>query len=502
MATPANTLPGLLAALGTQLRRPGVRLAAGVVLVAWSLAGLLAGRFGDGGWYLLTARGLLEGVVPYRDAPFPHPPLALAAALPAALLPGVPAVIAARALALLTHLAAIAVALACLPPARRRGAAWLALGLLALDPFAVLTLCAVKSYPPTALLLAAAALAAQRRRTTLAGACLGLAVGARVSALAALPALLLAHRRTPRSWRQALLGFAAGLALVYLPLALVAGWTWVDQLYLPLAVLRPVNAMTQLYLQAEVEPGWVAWLGRVAGSLARTLWSHAPLLALLALVACRRRRLELGPSFAAWTLVLAAPLHLLARRPYDEYQLILLPLALLVVADGLPEAPATPRPSPSRLVALALLLAAPSWWRGGRRTDLSGAATMVELSQAARQIQRHSPPGATLLTLDPYLVVASQRRVVPGLELGRFGLRRDRGASARGAGGVSLSQLVARLEAGVDPVLALPADDPTGLDPVPALQAAARGRYQVVAELPRYGEGQRTLQIWRRRGDP
>lgn len=486
-----------LAAFLRALPGPGVL---GVLVLAWVALAVVGGRFNDGGWYLSCARLLTEGAVPYRDFPFAHPPLALLAHLPAALLPGVAAVAAGRLAAFGMSLLGLALAAAALPAALRRRAAGLAVLLLAIDPFAVQVLTLVKSYPPTLLALGATLLALARGAPGLAGAALGLGVGVRLSLLAALPGLVLAFGPRDRRSLRALAAFAVTSLAIWGPTLVLSDGAVLSQLYLPFAVADPVNPMTGLYLEAEVGATATEWLARLRTSLLRTAWTH-PLALLLAVLGLRGVRSgDPATRFAGAGGVGMALAHLLARRPYDEYHLVLAPCVLVLATRALAATPADVPPARRWVALLGLALAAlPSSLRFRNRIDLRPAPALVELRQAADHIRAVSAPGDALLTLDAYLVVGADRRPYPGLELGRFGLRGARADADLGAGGIALPDLLEALRAGRAPVVALPARGSESLDPVDAFADAAARSYRLVATLRGFGETGQDLEILVRR---
>ncbi len=466
------------------------------ILGASILLFVLAGRLQDDGWYVYAARRALQGSLPYRDAPFPHPPVALLPYLPAAALPGWWAVLAGRLIAAGLHLVALALAISALPaPRDRTHGRLLVLLLLVLDPFAICVMTQIRSYPVASLSLAGVLSTLALGRPWAAGLCLGIGAGARLSLLAAVPALLVAASMRPGWMRQTAAGLALGLGLVLMIGWSLGGSALAEQLYVPWVGLPAPNAMTRLYLEGEVPGGVLAWSCLALASLIRLVWTHLPVA--LALAASLRARPLMGPieRFAGISILSIGGIHLLARRPYDDYQIVLLPAVVFLIVRGC-------RAWLSDLGGLrtvgfaALLVAIPGMVRSWNHLHLRPRTALGDLAHAGRLLESDLRAGERLLTLDTHLLVAGNRVAVPGLELGRFGVRPDQDSARSSAGGVAFDELVRRIRCGDDPLLALPLPDGGSLDRSDELVAAAAERYRPLALLAGFGERRQPMVIW------
>lgn len=469
-------------------RRACLLLAVGIL----AALAILACRPNDGGWYLLAASDLAAGKVPHRDFPFPHPPLVLLPFLPAVLFSTGPTQVAlARVLALLASAIGIALAIpASFGIRRHRGVLLILASLALLDPWSLGMLALVKAYPITVLTLGAALLAARRSCPGLAGFALGLGAGARLSLLAATPALAWTWRPAPPSIRRALLGMAAGFLVALGPWFILAPRTLPAQLYLPLVGSTGPNAMTARYVRDEVDRSPVTWARRVAGSLARTASTHAPLLFLLLL----GWRGPDGPDecLAKGALLTVGLAHLLAWRPYDDYQLLLAPCVALLAARGADRFLSPSSPDLRRSLLFLGLLAIPSWTRFLHRLELTPEPYLLELARAGKCLAARTHPGDRVLALDPYLLVASRRSPVGGLELGRFGI-----GAAGPAGGVDPRDLLCQVASRAPAALALPDQDPELATFLEGLTSVARASgYRRMSRLPEFGENRVELTLW------
>jgi len=142
------------------------------------------------------------------------------------------------------------------------------------------------------------------------------------------------------------------------------------------------------------------------------------------------------PLFVMWAGIAAVTsLHLSAPFPYDDYQVIVVPLFAVATAAGLFRIPALGRALPQRICAfLALVmvlsiahsLASPLlqnwllaerdriWW------PMKSETPLCKLRRVGGMLRDMSEAGDLLLTQDTYLAVESGLDVPAGMELGPF----------------------------------------------------------------------------------
>jgi len=453
-------------------------LALGIIGVLY-LANALHGNLNqDEGWYLLAARSVSEGQMPYRDFAFTQAPV-----LPYvySLLSGVIreyGVLGGRlitqAFGGLAILFSVLLAARLASPGARRNAALTCLILVGINVYQSYFFTIVKTYSLCSafFMLGLFLLACSGRNTTrptawlpsgivpfFAGLCLAFAAGTRISAGLAMPIaglfLLFNFKRSGhRPWLFFGFGGALGLALVFLPLFLAAPEAMKfgiieyhhGRVAENLLTLKAgfISRVTQAYLLALAVLGILILLK--LPKPARTLPATSPK----------------GLAFALW-LILAAitGLHLSAAFPYDDYQVFLFPLLGALIASSLmsaltinpsaeqalavpspedptPQTSAAKKPKPRLMpglgmiqllfLALATATAFSSqtnqdwfveardriWWKMKPQSDVK------TLQEVGDWIQSESEPGDLLLTQDAYLAIEADRPVPSGLEMGPF----------------------------------------------------------------------------------
>ena len=486
----------------------------------------------DEGWYLVAARSVSEGKLPYRDFAYTQAPL-----LPFVYAPFTPwvrenGVMAGRMITqcfgwLAVFLAALLAAR--LSPGRRGSAFVFALMLAGINVFQSYYTTVVKTYGLCAALLAAGLLIGswldRRGRwwvAPLVGIVLALAAGARISAGLGLPVFglyLLWRRRQlgDLAWFTFGLGGLAGLAAVFLPLYLAAP----DGLVFGLV---------------EYHAGRVAENPMVlkAGFLSRLAQDYFVAFAALAAIAViwfwdwDRLRVdpeetEAGPRGFGWMLavllVAVSGLHLAAAFPYDDYQAIVFPLFAALLAVPLA------RLHELWVLPLVFLLATASafsspinqdwfvrgrdrvWWKNKETADL---ALLRDTADRVRELAAGSgDTNAVLLTQDAYLAIEADLPLPPGLEMGPFSyypdLRDEEAATLHLHNRSSLSNLLSTTEA---PVAALsgyslsigcPEVEELPEEERQALRALIEARYEPAFEVPHFGQGHTTLEVWKRK---
>lgn len=515
------------------------RLTAGLWLLAilaaggLGLANLVLGELNqDEGWYLYAARLVSEGQLPYRDFAFtqaPLLPLVYSLAQPLVEHGGLAA---GRALTLLLTLAsagfAAATARRLAPPGQAGWAALAAFTLAAVNVYQSYFGTVVKTYALCGVLITAGAwllvLARDRRSLilhALAGLVLAGAAGTRISAGAMLPVVGLyllwqRERCGAAAWLAFGVGGAIGLMVIFLPLLFSAPDAF--------------RYFVLEYHSARSAGGLAAQLVYKVGCLSRVVQAYFVAVSLgVVLVLVRWARGPRGPgdalvltlwlSLAAMTLV-----HLSAPFPYDDYQVPLYSLftALLAAALARVVEPAAPALRAAAAGALLLLCGASAfsspvnqnwmiigrdriWWR------MRPQPALLQLREVARDIRARSGSATVLLTQDIYLAVEAGLRVPHGLEMGPFSyypaLTR---AQAEKLNVVNRDMLQAMVSEAIAPVaafseysfvMAAPEVKKLSAAEQMAWWEAVATSYELVSEVPDFGQGATTLQVFQRRRD-
>jgi hypothetical protein len=424
----------------------GSALAALLVALLLGVANLFYGELNqDEGWYLYAARQVAEGQRPYADFAFTQGPVfarvyALADPLVAATgLMGGRLFTAGLGLLAAGFAAWLAARLA---PAGWRG--WtsaVTLVVLLCNVYHSYYSLVVKTYSLTALLLAAGGccltLIARRRGVFWAagaGLLLALAAGVRLSAGVWLPVvglyLLWTRSRWPLAWLGFGVGGVLGLALAFGAAfwqAPEATWFWLVEYHTARAAGSGLQALVFKggFVSRFVQAYSVLCLGVLLLGLA--VWVG------------RQRLRDLFPGVAGALGVACLALtgvHLSAPFPYEDYQVVLVPVASAVLAAGGARLLASRLGATSawaRAVLVGMLVSSTAaafssplnqqwvvqerdriWWRLKDQPDL------VRLQETGRWLAEQMGEGEVLLTQDTYLAVEAGAAVPAGLEMGPF----------------------------------------------------------------------------------
>lgn len=441
-----------------------------VIAIAFTLVfyfvNLLLGDLNqDEGWYLYAARCVSRGMHPYIDFASTQGPVmsyvygALYGIVRLAGLAGGRAITGFFGLAgclLAARLAAMLTAdITGSRGAGRYTALW-TLFLLGMNVYHVYFTVIVKTYALTAFLLLLGTVCmvyVAGRRPLAAGIGAGffyaLAAGTRLSALmmavAAFAVLVfeqwLARKDNPSAVPaalKALTGLVAGTTLTLLVL------------FVPFVIRSPQGVWFALveYHAGRESGGWLPAAAYAAGFFAR--WLRSAFIPLLMLIAVTGWRIVSGKPFvlalpaksrpAVFSIyggiVMVTFLHAAAPFPYDDYQVIVMPLMTVAALVLLVQCIGMQLFQPARYVRAVCMLfclasfaaaaASPvpeSWFIAGRDRiwwPLKQEIPLLQLRRIARNIQELCPPGQILLTQDLYLAIEADRDVPRGWELGPF----------------------------------------------------------------------------------
>lgn len=377
----------------------------------------------------------------------------------------------------------------------------------------------------------------------LAAACFGAAAGTRLSAGILLPAvwlpLLVVWLRTGRGCGTG--GILAGM--------LVGGTAAVAAVYGPFLWMAPdALAFGLLDYHAGRQVGGVPLLlAYKVGFILRLCSFYFPVLVVGAIglagagrgLWCDGSPVSLGnrevrsflPRLMVSGLVAVTLVHLAAPFPYDDYQVFVMPCAvLLAVLPGvrlLFRLSLTSRRRVAIVAGALLLMLAHSlsspllqtwllagrdriWWPLKTQTALQG------LHRAAALVRQQMPTGAAgdavLLTQDTYLAVEADMHVPPGMELGPFclfpELSNEEAARYHVLNEAMLIDRVEHGEAGVavfsDWGLAIrsPAIQPVEPETVQRIEQALCEFYEPVSRVEKFGQGETSLRLLKRREQP
>lgn len=431
--TPSTSNPGWLFL---------VLLVHAAVLVPMALARLVDG---DEGYYLLAAKLVLQGQVPYRDFLYTQMPLLpyvyalfLAPTGVSWLGARVVAAIIAIAIGVLVHVGARS---AC----RRPSSAWIASLLYLASAFALDWFTVVKTYALSALLLLGAYLllrsrsTPERRALFFAGVLFGLAIDLRSMMLAALPAFAMGAIERGRGVR-ALGGFALGIAVALLPLFYFVaqspeGFVFGNWGYH--AIRSDYGLMTTLKQKVAVI---AALLGvhnpEGAPALQFLVLGFFVLLAVAASLARRQR-----PDFGVFIVLLVGIVSILPNPSFTQYYSVVVPFMILIAAqwldalrgdpaDSTGAAQASPWNVAHRAAAVALvglyLLVTPVdvfhyVFSGQQVPGILYASEgknwkIATIRRVSAAIDRHNPEHRPFLTFWPGYAVETKSPVAAGLE--------------------------------------------------------------------------------------
>ena len=488
----------------------------------------------DEGWYLYAARLVAEGQQPYRDFAFTQGPV----------FPAIYAwahgwverwgVMGGRLFtAGLGWIASLLAAAFAWRLTRGKWGPWAALltfMLLQLNVYHSYFTLVVKTYALTAILIAAAALsltflsAAHRRwPAALAGLGFALAAGVRLSAGVWLPLVglyFLARRKDfPGAWWCFGLGGLLGLLIAFASTFRAApeeAWFWLVQYH----ALREAGSLTHTLIYS-------------AGFISRFVQAYFVLLMLiLAWLAGMRwagqRWSAIHPFLGVFVLGVGGVtvVHLLAPFPYEDYQVIIMPVVAALAATGwvrwLEKLVVAARQSvwiPGTTILIGLLCIGSAfssprnqdWFISSRDRiwwPLKETADLRQLQAVGDWLRETVPADAYLLTMDTYIAVESGLRVLPGLEMGPFSYYPDwSDAKAEQRQVLNLNRSLERVESGAAAAallsgyawaIASPQIEPVDeADRVRVWEAVA-ARYDRVKTVPNFGQAYTPLQIWLR----
>lgn len=487
----------------------------------------------DEGWYLYAARATAAGQQAYRDFAFTQGPVF--PQVYAWIQPGVEAqgLLAGRIFTSLMGLgallAAAALAARLSAPGWKVTAALITFGLLWLNVYHSYYSLVVKTYSLTALFIALGALAllfAGKRHglllTALAGCAFALAAGVRLSAGVLLPVvgvgLLLYRARFPHAWLAFGVGGVVGLLLALLP-----------------AFLRAPDAIWFWLVGYHAERAGGDWIFK-AGFISRFVQAYFVPLVLLALLPLvwwfsRSHQWKLNPLALLLAIGCAAVtlIHFIAPFPYDDYQVIIMPVLVALIAAGLlrviHQMVPTALHDRARVsvligVLLATLAAAGSapmnqqWFIQGRDRiwwPTKETADLTVLRQTADWLREQSEGAVELLTQDTYLAIAANMDVPPGLELGPFSYypewpddkAHQRHVMNRARMLELLASSTAEWAAFSDYGLAIASPDVEPVSEADALafRQALDERYELIKVVPHFGQAHTPLRMYRLRKD-
>ena len=503
----------------------------------------------DEGWYLLAARNVSQGELPYSDFAYTQAPV-----FPFVYALGAPVVNkwGVRGARVITQvfggfaiLFAVLLADRLAAPDRRRTAFCAALILVTVNVYQSYFFTVVKTYALCAffLMLGLYLLSLVNRDRNLllpflTGFLLALAAGTRISSGLTMPLIgfyLLAVRRQvgDKPWLSYGVGGGCGLVLVFLPLYLAAP----DQLKFGIIDYHTGREAEKLLtLKAgfisRVTQAWfvcLSLLGIMLLMRRKKVFADAtnpsksenqseiPRSEPIPVPRCKRRLIGF-----LWAVVIAITvLHLMAAVPYDDYQTFLYPLLAALVgvafAGWLPAA----RHSSGLLILLLLCIASAfsspinqDWFVRGRDRiwwRMKSAPDLVALEKAAEKIRAINADGP-LLTQDAYLAVQAGMEVLPGFEMGPFSYySKAKTDWADRHHLLNRELLLLAISESNAPVAAfseysLCIDSP-GVTELPVeeqveLRAAVDAAYESVETIEHFGHGHTRLVLYRRRTAP
>ena len=536
------------------IARIWIALVSGAALLSFLVLGgmnLFCGDINqDEGWYLYAARLVHLGELPYRDFAFTQPPF-----LPlvySAIQPFVDqfGLMAGRVFTLflgfLTALGAGWLGSRLVPRGWRLSTAVMTFVLIGCNVYHSYFTTIVKTYSLCAFLLVAGLLllsyASQRAGAAaafLAGLVLAMAAATRISAAAALPVAffyLIWKRKDVANFSAfaLLIGGTLGVFALFLPFYLAAP----DGFWFAMVEYHTLRHPGSLAAALVYKAGF---LSRVAQDyfVAMVLWIALIIFSSFQAAPTPRRLPVAAPvefPVLLWSIVgLVSLVHFMAPFPYDDYQVIVMPIFLcsLSVAwtrrvaawelrshdlDGSSGA----RSSMMTLLFLMVFVfstlatvASPVnqdwfirgrdriWWRFKEKVPL------LYLQQAGRQLQENSGDDKLLLTQDIYLAVESGLRVPRGMEMGPFSYYpewdRERCEAIRVLNREMLEEMIDQTEASLaafsgyglsiqsPEVSELPAEHEA------ALWQKVNSRYEEMDQLPFFGQAHTTLRLLRKK---
>ena len=375
------------------------------------------------------------------------------------------------------------------------------------------------------------------------GLLLALAAGTRLSAGAALAVtgLYLLARCRVRHWTiWAAFGVGGGLGL-----AAVFGPFWgiaPEAVEFGLLKFHTLRTVDSLLAELVYKGGFVSRVVQgyfVLTMLVLTCW----VMVVYEWLYCRRRRalhavgqLErfnrkdwvMSGGLLWWVAIGISLVHLAAPFPYDDYQVIVMPVlcaaVVLSVMRRLWVLDWFSRRLCHALLTLLLLVVVAGafsspinqewvsmgrdriWWRMKVQPDLQ------RLQDTAAWLRERMAPDEALLTQDTYLAVEADRPVPHGLEMGPFSYYPDwtQRQLQQAGGGVNRAQLLKLLRTSNAPYAAFsgyglsirsPEVQELSAAEQEELQAALLEQYEEVKRVPDFGQGHTELVIYKRRNE-
>lgn len=507
--------------------------AIGVALILYACNLALGELNQDEGWYLYAARLVAEGQWPYLDFAHTQPPamsFIYALAWPLVAHWGLAggrlftAVLGFTG-ALLAALAAYRVT----PLNRRQQAALLAFALVALNAYHSYFTTIVKTYALCGFFIMAgfALLTVERGRlgrlaAYLAGVALALGATTRISAGVMIPVAVVGlwcvRKRRPGDWARLMVGAGGVGVLGVLP------FLWLARENFLFGVLE--------YHTGRRTDNLMTWLVYRAGFISRLVQNYFVMagVALSVMTAWWLARRDGGSRGAddcawlrrtAWAGILGVTaLHLTASVPYEDYQVILIPVAAMALAAGVVGVVPPGRAERWMIVVILLISMAAagssyvnqSWFVSGRDRiwwRLREKPHLQVLHETAVRVKALSGDSDVLLTQDTYLAVEAGLHVPPGLELGPFSYYPALDTpTARRRRVVNREMLDTLLRAAPAPVAAISgyglAMASPGVTELPAeeqrrLRDALAVRYVPADAVRPFGQGETTLELFVRR---
>jgi hypothetical protein len=291
--------------------------------------------------------------------------------------------------------------------------------------------------------------------------------------------------------------------------------------FVPFLVLAPEGLAFGLWeFHAGREIG-SPWLLR-AGFLSRSLQHLLPSAVCLIVLIPRCRHWQNGVLSAMTGLIFVSLVHLFAPFPYDEYQTLLFPALILLLAVELPyhlpEETLTRTANASVLFCLLFALSSPTlqgWFTGEHdRIWIQGAATsqLHQLRETAKQLKTLAPAAGDIFTTDPYLAIEAQLDIPRGLELGPFSyypdFSTDRAATLHVLNFERLEDLLKHTRA---PLAALsgysfsiqsPSITPVPEESIQQIHRRILLRYRPIAVVEPFGQGNTRLDIFLIKKEP
>lgn len=496
----------------------------------------------DEGWYLYAAKLVASGQWPYIHFAFtqgPVMPVVYALFEPIITAGGLAGGrLITAILGLMAAVLAARLATKLVNPELQAGTALITFTLISVNVYQSYFCTVVKTYSLTALLLMAGFLALtegwMRRHAWLifiAGVFITLASGTRTSAGIILPIValfLLKARRSapPLAWLHFGLGAMVTAGLIFLPFLVLAPESFL-YCVVKYHTLRHSDGglMTLVYktgFMSRLLQAYFVIFG-IGVSVAFAKWALARVPAAMAAPAPMA-----GPAPTATTAALMQILwlsigaitliHFLAPFPYDDYQVFVLPLLAIAIAN-----------TAVRLVGqrgilwltmgiLVLSLGAAGsspinqdWFIQGRDRIwwlVKDRSALQKLRDTAVLIRKETRPGDELLTQDPYLAVEANRKVPRGMEMGQFSyfpdISDDQAARLHVFNRAGFEHLLRTTEAPLAALsgYALAIRSPEIMPLTPAdqtlFQKIVADRYAPMTNINCFGQAATTLKIYRK----